>query len=106
MKGLIFLLAASAVSFLLGILNYFEKGLILDDDFWFASKQKRESMDRTARYRLSAAAWAGMGLMFLLNAFRPITGQAWFTWLATAVAAVTAVYVIVKNAQLKKKERE
>ena len=92
-------------SFILSLLDFIKKGIILDDNYVFASKEARERMDKKAYYLQSAIVFLLLGVMFLFHTLRLLLDIVWFTYAAFVIAFVAIVYVIVSHYAIKKKAK-
>ncbi len=100
--GLVFIIV---VSFVLSLLAFFGKNIILDDVYIKASKEERDTMDKKA-YRLqSAIIFLLIGIMTLCNVLRGLTDVVWFTYLALIIAVGAVVYAIVSHYTIKNKNK-
>ena len=101
--ALILLLVLMVASFILSLLGFLEIGIIVDDHYVFASKEKRKYMNRKAHQRQSAILFMSLGITYLLYIFRLITGILWFKYAALAVCFAAMVYAIVSHYKIRKK---
>ena len=99
----IILLILTIAAYILSLLGFLGVGIIIDDNYVFASKEKRRSMNKKAYQQQSAMSFLGIGTMFLLHLLRRITGVAWLYYIAILVGLVTIVYAIATHYIMKKK---
>lgn len=97
------LLVLAVASYVLALLGFLGIGVILDDHYVFASKEKRAQMDRKAYQLQSAIIFLCLGTMFLLNLIRLLTGIRFFTYAAYGVCAGAVVYTIVSHYVIKRR---
>ena len=96
----VFALAA----FVLSVLSFLRKGILLNNAWLYASKKEREAMDTAPYYRQSAVVFALIGIVFLLNGFAALLEAAWLSCSATAVIVIAAVYAVVSHKAIQKKK--
>lgn len=97
------LMMLMAVSYIFALLGLLGIGIIIDDNYVFASKEKRENMDKKAYYLQSAIIFLCLGTMFLLYIIRLLTGIVYFTYAAFMVCFAALIYAIVSHYAIKKK---
>ena len=100
--SLIILGILMVVSYILSLLGFVRKGIIIDDNYVFSSKEKRQNMNKNAYYLQSAIIFLCIGSMFLLHILRRVTDVVYLTYLAFIVGFATAVYAIASHYAIKK----
>ena len=99
-----FTLAAAA--FLLSIRSFRGKGFLLNNAYLYASKQERETMDKTPYYRQSAIVFLLIGTIFSLNGLSLLLSIPWISYLATATCILTVIYAVVSSIYIEKCKKE
>lgn len=103
MLGLVILIVIIVVSFVLAILAFSGKDIILDDAYIKASEEERKSMNKQAYRVQTGIIFLFIAAMSLCNAIRLITRISLFAYLAGAVMLIGILYAIVSHYQIKKK---
>ena len=98
----IILLLIAASAFFMSIRSFLEKGFLLNNAYLYATKEEREDMDKTPYYRQSAAVFALIGLIFLLNGLSLLFHFGWVRHVVAAVVVITLVYAIVSGIAITK----
>ena len=103
MFGLLFLIFLTVTSLIFAILAFSGKDIILDDTYYKASEEERNTMDKKA-YRIQGAIiFLFLAVISAFNALRAFTGIPLFTYLAAAFGIIGIVYAIVSHYRIKKK---
>ncbi|MCH5273204.1 MAG: DUF3784 domain-containing protein [Lachnospiraceae bacterium] len=84
-------------SFVISFLQFKERGLLLNNAYFYASKEERAKMDKKPHYRQSGIVFAFIGTGFLLYAAEMILGTGWLFYAVLAVALITIVYAVVSS---------
>ncbi len=87
----------SALSLVISVLQFKEKGFVFNNAYIFASKQEREKMDKKPYYRQSAIVFGLIFAMFFCGFLECIlsTGKLWIGEAAFAAAAI--IYAVVSS---------
>jgi len=87
----------SALSLIISVRSFKEKGFLFNNAYIWASKQERESMDKKPYYRQSAIVFALITLLFLFMAVECVLQTGWL-WIAIDVIAIAAlVYAVASS---------
>ena len=82
------------ILFVIGILSFQERGVLLNNAYLFAAKQEREKMDKGPYYRQSAVVFSLLAAAFLFLALEAAFMTGWL-WIASAgICAGSLVYAI------------
>lgn len=102
----IFLLLVAVTSFVVGILQLKEKGVLLNNAYLYASKTERERMDKKPHYRQTGIVFILIGIMFLTGVFEMIADYEWLWYLSAGVGVITIIYAVISsiNIEVGKKE--
>lgn len=95
----------SAVSFVICIRSFMEKGFLLNNAYIYASEQEREAMNKKPYYRQSGIVFLLIGLIFLLNGFNLIFDTDWIFYVIIAIMAVMFIYAIVSSIRIEKNNK-
>lgn len=74
-----------------------EKGFLFNNAYIWASKQKREQMDRKPHYRQSAIAFALCAAIFLFMALECVLFTGWLWGIVGLLAAALLAYAIASS---------
>lgn len=100
------LFGISAVTFIMSIRSFKEKGFLFNNAYIYASKQEREKMDKKPHYRQSAIILLMIGIIFLLNGIIALLKLNWVFYIVMAVIVVTLIYAIVSSIVIEKKKNK
>ena len=99
------LFAIALLAFVLSIRSFCGKGFLLNNAYLYASKQQRESMDKTPYYRQSGVVFLLIGVIFVLNGLSVLWEIAWLSYVAMAGVILTLVYAVTSSAAIEKKKK-
>lgn len=91
------------VSYVLSLLGFLEIGIIIDDHYVFASREKRKTMNKKPYYRQSAIVFLCLGTMFLLYILRILSGVVYFAYLSFAICGIAMIYAIASHYTIRRK---
>lgn len=91
------------VSYIFALLGFLGIGIIIDDNYVFASKEKRKAMNKKAYYLQSGIIFLCLGTMFLLYMLRLATGIVYFKYAAYMVCFAAMIYAIVSHYAIKRR---
>lgn len=101
----VILFVIAAVSFVMGIRSFMEKGFLLNNAYIHASEQEREAMNKKPYYRQSGIVFLLVGLIFLLNGFDLIFKTDWIFGVVIAIVVVVFVYAIASIVRIEKNNK-
>lgn len=104
MTIVVFILAG--VWLLVSILNFFEKGFLLNNAYIYASKAERKAMDKKPYYRQTAIVFCIMSLMFIIIGLSVVLKSSTIALLDIPVAAAAIIYAIVSSVLINKKTKK
>ena len=96
-------LFVSAAIYLISYFQFKEKGILLNNAYFYASKEERENMDKSLHYRQSGIVFFLAGTIFLLYAVYKATEAAWLSYLAITMIFITIIYAIVSSIYIERK---
>jgi len=99
------LFAISFFAFVVSIRSFMEKGFLFNNAYIYASKQKREKMNKKPHYRQSAIVFLSIGSIFLLNALAVLIDANWILYVVTAIVIITVIYAIVSSIMIEKNNK-
>jgi len=99
------LFAISFFAFVVSIRSFMEKGFLFNNAYIYASKQKREKMNKKPHYRHSAIVFLSIGSIFLLNALAVLIDANWILYVVTAIVIITVIYAIVSSIMIEKNNK-
>lgn len=98
----VILFLISAFVFVMSILSFNEKGFLFNNAYLYASKQKRESMNKKPYYRQSAVVLLMIGIILLLNGLAVLFAIDWIVYIVVAIIFITLIYAIVSSKAIEK----
>ena len=81
-----------------------EKGFLFNNAYIYASKEERESMNKTPHYKQSGTVFGMVGIIFLLNAVDTLIKTGWIFYIVIAVALCAIIYAIVSSILIERKK--
>lgn len=87
----------AALSLIISVLQFKEKGFVFNNAYVFASKRERETMNKKPYYRQSAIVFALIFAMFFCIFLECILSSGWIWMVGTAFAAAAIIYAIVSS---------
>ena len=102
--GIIFAVIAIAC-FVIGYLQFNEKGKMLNNAYLYASDKERETMDKKAYYRQSGIAFALIGIIFSVNALEMILKTGKLFYLVILILVITVIYAVVSTYKIEKNKK-
>ena len=101
--GAIILGIVAIVCLIFSYLQFNEKGFLFNNDYIYASKQERETMDKKPHYKQSGIVFLMIGIIFLINAVEMMLETGWLFYLVIVVAIIAIVYAIVSSVVIERK---
>ena len=99
----IIMYAVSATFLLLSIRSFFQKGVLLNNAYLYASKEERQKMNKKPYYRQTAVILFLIGVIFALNGTALLFELDMLYIAVGALAFVTVVYAVVSSVITEKK---
>lgn len=96
-------LVIAAASFVISVFSFREKGILLNNAWFYASKEERRTMDKRPHYRQSGVVFCFIGTIFALYAVRVMTGWSWVFYLFLADIAAVILYAVVSSIWIEKR---
>ena len=100
------LFAVSVFLFFMSVRSFKEKGFLFNNAYIYASKQKREKMNKKPHYRQSAIVFLLLGLLFLLIALAALFKANWIFYVGSAVVIITLLYAIVSSITIERNHKQ
>lgn len=91
--------------FIFSYLQFNEKGFLFNNTYIYASKQERETMNKTPHYKQSGIVFLLLGTIFAINALDVILQTKWLFYIVIAIAIVTIVYAIFSSVAIERKHK-
>lgn len=107
MADIIGAIVLGAISILCFIFSYFqfnEKGFLFNNAYIYASKQKREKMNKKPYYKQSGVVFLLLGLIFSINAVELIIKSGWLIYAVISVIIITIVYSVISSVIIEKRK--
>ena len=99
-------LAIAVVFYVLSIMQFMQKGKLLNNTYIYASKEERDKMDKKPYYRQSAIVFLGVGTIFLMNAVQAVVTSDWPFQLVVGLSICTLVYAVISSYLIEKKRKK
>ncbi|MDD3404559.1 MAG: DUF3784 domain-containing protein [Hespellia sp.] len=103
--GSIIMSILAILCILISYRQFKEKGFLFNNAYIFASKEERESMDRTPHYKQSGIVFLLMGITSLIIAVDVIIKTSWLYYCELAIIAGMIVYAIVSSVKIEKRTK-
>ncbi|MGN0620423.1 MAG: DUF3784 domain-containing protein [Porcipelethomonas sp.] len=95
----------AAISLLFSVLQFFEKGFLLNNAYLYASKEERKKMNKKPYYRQSSIVLLFLFLIFSSLGLYLLTEKALFMITEYLLIAVLFVYAIVSSILIEKSNK-
>lgn len=99
----IFCLVIAAAAFVISVFSFRGKGILLNNAWFYASKEERRTMDKRPHYRQSGVVFCFIGTIFTLYAVRVMTGWSWIFYLFLLDIAAVILYAVVSSIWIEKR---
>ena len=99
-------LVIAIVFYVLSIMQFMQKGKLLNNTYIYASKEERDKMDKKPYYRQSAIVFLGVGTIFLMNAVQAVVTSDWPFQLVVGLSICTLVYAVISSYLIEKKRKK
>ncbi len=93
----------ATIFFLIGGFQLNEKGIPLNNAYFYASKKECETMDKKPYFRQSGIAFTLIGIVFMLHSIELLLNTGWLMIAANVMLGIVIVYAIVSSVSLWKK---
>ena len=87
----------TVICLIISILQFQQKGFLLNNAYLFASKDERERMDKTPHYRQSSIVFALFSAVFFCLTVESITHARWLMPVVWILGAVTVIYAVLSS---------
>lgn len=101
----VIIFTGSAISLILSVLQFLEKGIPLNNAYFYASKEERLKMNRKPYYRQSAVVLLVLCLVFVSVGLNIITKKSFFIIIEYILIAAIIIYGIVSSKKIEKSEK-
>lgn len=105
MDDLILFLILLALSFILlfiAVLQFCEKGFLFVNSYIYATKEERETMDKTPYYKQAGIVFTLLSCVFLIISIEVMTHVFWLFYLSIVISIIDIIYAIVSSIQIEK----
>lgn len=96
-------LVIAVISFVISGFSFMEKGILLNNAWFYASKEERRTMNKRPHYRQSGVVFCFIGTIFVLYAVRVMTGWNWIFYLFLLDIAAVILYAIASSIWIEKR---
>lgn len=93
----IFLFLIAIGSFVISYLQFREKGILINNAYFYASKKERKKMNKKPHYKQSGIVFLLIGSIFLINAIEMILKTGWLFYMILIVAFIAIIYAIISS---------
>ncbi len=97
--------AIAVACFVLSCLQFLQKGYLFNNAYIYASRQERETMDKTPHYRQSGVVFALIGGIFTVNAIDCIAQTDWLFLVSIALVIVALTYAVLSSVIIEKRKK-
>lgn len=97
-----FCLIAAIVCLAVGIMQLNERGTPLNNAYLYASKEKKQSMNKSPYFKQSGIVFILLAVIFTLLASSIAFRTAWLEYLSLGVCAVAVIYAVVSSVIIEK----
>lgn len=94
----------AAICFGISILQFFQKGFLLNNEWIYSSKEERKNINKKPYYIQSGVCFLIIGIIFSLNGLEIILKTGRLSYIAQALAMVAIVYAVVSAAVISKRK--
>ena len=101
----IIMFAIAGANLIIGFLQFFERGPLMNNAYLYSSKQQRESMNKKPYYRQSAIVFFLLSVIFIIVGLSVVLEDYRITFLELPVMIVIVIYAIVSSMRINKKEK-
>lgn len=98
----VIIFALSAGLAVISVLQFLQKGPLLNNAWLWASPEERETLDKKPHYRQSGVVFAALSAVFLLAALNLVTGQKGFFIASLVLTGAVLVYAVVSSVLIEK----
>ncbi len=95
----------AGILLVLSILHFMERGVLFNNAYIYASKEKRETMDKKPHYRQSAIIFCLLSVAFVITGVSVLLRNYMLELLIIPVLVGALVYAVVSSVLIAKKER-
>lgn len=95
----------TAISLVLGVLQLNERGVPLNNAYLYASKEKKQTINKAPYYRQSGIVFMLLTLVFALLTAAAVFWVSLLSYLALGVCAATLIYAIVSSVMIEKNSK-
>ena len=104
--GAIALGVIAVLCFVFSYMQFNEKVFLFNNAYIYASKQERETMNKTPHYKQSGVVFLLIGIIFLINAIDMILQTGWLFYLVIGIAIIAIMYAIVSSVMIEKNKNK
>lgn len=97
--------AVALGAYAFSILQFLQKGFLLNNAYLYATKEERERMNKTPYYRQSGVMFCLVGTIFALNALDAFWQTDWLFGAVLGLCAVAIAYAILSAIWIARKNR-
>lgn len=100
------LFAVSALALVIGILQFNERGFLMNNAYLYASPEEREKMNKKPYYRQSAVIFFILTAVFFITGLSVLVPAVKSEYIAIPLCGAALVYAIVSSVIIRSKERK
>lgn len=96
----------SGLLFILGILNLFNKGFLLNNAYLYANKKEKEEMDKRPYYKQSGIVFIILGVAFIFEGFNVLSRNNLFFILLLVTMGITLIFAVISTIFVEKNKNK
>lgn len=85
---------------MISVRSFKQKGFLFNNAYLYASKQERDTMDKSKHYRQSAIIFLLAGIVFLLSAAAELFGAEWLYYLVIGIVIPAIIYAVFSSIRI------
>ena len=97
--------AVALGAYVFSVLQFLQKGFLLNNAYLYATKEERARMNKTPYYRQSGVMFCLVGTIFVINAIASLWQADWLFGVVMGLCAVAVAYAILSAVWIAKKNR-
>lgn len=102
----VIMFVCAAISLIFSVLQFMEKGMLLNNAWFYASKEERSKMNRKPYYRQSAIVLLFLFFVFIALGLNLITKRLIFLVIEYVLLAAVFIYAIASTIVIQKKNKD
>ena len=96
----------SGLLFILGILNLFNKGFLLNNAYLYANKKEKEEMEKRPYYKQSGTVFIMLGVAFIFEGFNVLFRNNLFFILLLVTMGIALIFAVISTIFIEKNKNK